>query len=133
MSVFQEVIADADLPVTIAAGVPETVVGEAPFNGTMTEAGVIPEAALVASDTLTRTLTLYNRGQAGAGTTVMATLATTTASGNWTAGDKKLMTLSAVAGALNFVSGDVFEIVETVASTGTVRPASKFIARGIHS
>jgi hypothetical protein len=92
MSVFQEVIADADLPVTIAAGVPETVVGEAPFNGTMTEAGVIPEAALVASDTLTRTLTLYNRGQAGAGTTVMATLATTTASGNWTAGDKKLMT-----------------------------------------
>jgi hypothetical protein len=133
MSVFQEVIADADLPVTVAAGVPETVVGEAPFNGTLTEAGVIPEAALTAADATARTLTLYNRGQAGAGTTVMATLTTTLAGGNWVAGDKKLFTLSAVAGALNFVLGDVFEIVETVLSTGTVRPASKFIARGIHS
>jgi hypothetical protein len=132
MSVFTEVVAAADLPVTTAAGVPETIIGEAPFDGTNNEIGIIPEAALVAADATARTLTCYNRGQAGAGVTVVGTLTTTLAGGNWVAGDKKLFTLSAVAGALNFVQGDVFEIVETVLSTGTVRPESQVIMRGTH-
>lgn len=132
MSVFTEVVAAADLPVTIAAGVPETVIGEAPFDGTITEIGIIPEANLTAADATARTLTAYNRGQAGAGTTVVGTLVTNLAGGNWTAGDKKLFTLSVVANALNFTAGDTFEIVETVASTGTIRPESQVIIRGTH-
>lgn len=132
MSVFTEIIARADLPVTIAAGVPETVIGEAPFDATVTEIGIVPEAALVAADATARTLTVFNRGQAGAGTTVIGTLVTNLAGGNWVAGDKKLFTLSAVANALNVAQGDVLECVETVLSTGTVRPEAQLTVVGTH-
>lgn len=132
MSVFTQVLARADLPVTIAAGVPETVLGESPFDATVTEVSIIPEAALTAADATARTLTVYNRGQAGLGTTVVATLVTNLAGGNWVAGDKKLFTLSVVAGALTLAAGDVLECVETVASTGTVRPESQLNVWGTH-
>lgn len=132
MSVFTQVLARADLPVTIAAGVPETTLGEAPFNATVTEVSIIPEAALTAADATARTLTVYNRGQAGAGTTVIATLVTNLAGASWVAGDKKLFTLTATAADLAVTAGDVFECVETVASTGTVRPESQLTVFGIH-
>lgn len=131
MSVFTQVLARADLPVTIAAGVPETALGEAPFDATVTEVSIIPEANMTGATATARTLTVYNRGQAGAGTTVVATLAFITGV-DLVAGDKKLLTLSAVAGALTVTAGDVFECVETVASTGTVRPESQLTVWGTH-
>ena len=131
MSVFTQVIAQADLPATAAASsVPETALGEARMKATVTEVAVISEAALTAADATARTLTLYNRGQAGAGTTVVATLVTNVAGGNWVANDKKLFTLSAVAGALNVESGDTLEIVETVAGAGTARGQCEITVRG---
>src|SRR5678810_813840 len=75
MSVFVREVAKADLPVTTAAGVPETVLGEAQFDGTVTEVTIVAEAAMTGATATARTLTVYNRGQAGAGTTVIATLA----------------------------------------------------------
>lgn len=131
MSVFTQLLARADLPVTIAAGVPETVLGEAPFDALITEVSIIPEAAMTGATATARTMTIYNRGQAGAGTLVVATLAFITGV-DLVAGDKKLFTLSAVANALNVLAGDVLECVETVASTGTVRPESQLNVWGTH-
>lgn len=131
MSVFTRVLARADLPVTIAAGVPETTLGEAPADALITEVSIIAEAAMTGATATARTLTVYNRGQAGAGTTVVATLAFITGV-DLVANDKKLLTLSAVANALNVAAGDVLECVETVASTGTVRPAAQLTVSGTY-
>jgi hypothetical protein len=131
MSVFQQVIAQADLPVTIAAGVPETTLGAAQGDYLITEISVISEAAMTGATSTARTLTVFNRGQAGAGTTQVATLAFITGV-DLVANAKKLLTLSAVAGALNVAAGDVLECVETVASTGTVRPEAVMTVLGTH-
>lgn len=131
MSVFTQILARADLPVTIAAGVPETTLGEAPFDATVTEVSIVAEAAMTGATATARTLTVYNRGQAGAGTTVVATLAFITGV-DLVANDKKNLTLSAVAGALTLTAGDVLECVETVASTGTVRPEAQLTVWGTH-
>lgn len=131
MSVFTQILARADLPVTIAAGVPETTLGEAPFDATITEVSIVAEANMTGATATARTLTVYNRGQAGAGTTVVATLAFITGV-DLVANDKKALTLSAVAGALNLTAGDVLECVETVASTGTVRPEAQLTVWGTH-
>lgn len=130
MSVFVQEVFKADLVASIAAGVPETTLGEAQFDGTLTEVAVIAEAALTAADATARTLTVFNRGQAGAGTTVVATLVTNLAGGNWVANDEKLFTLTATVADRNFTAGDVFECVETVASTGTARSTAQVVGRG---
>jgi hypothetical protein len=130
MSVFVREIAKADVPAAIAAGVPETVIGEAQFDCTVTEVTIVSESALTAADATARTLTLYNRGQAGAGTTVVATLVTNLAGGNWTANDEKAFTLTATVADRNLAAGDVLELVETVASTGTARGESQVVVRG---
>jgi len=134
MSVFIQEVARADLAPTAAANsVPETTLGEAPFAGTVVEATIISEAALTAADATARTLTLYNRGQTGAGTTVVATLVTNLAGGNWVANDEKAMVLSATPANLVFAKGDVFEIVETVAGAGTARAQTEVVVRGTRS
>lgn len=132
MSVFTPLIVEADLAAAGAAVVPETPLGESPFDATVTEVSIVPEAALVAADATARTLTVYNRGQAGAGVVVVATLVTNLAGGNWTANDKKLFALSATPANLTVVAGDTFECVETVAGAGTARPVSVLQMRGTH-
>jgi hypothetical protein len=132
MSVFTQVIAQADLASAIAAGVPETTLGECPNDATVTEISIVSEAALTAADATARTLTVYNRGQAGAGTTVLGTLVTNVAGGNWVANDKKLFTLTATVADRNVAAGDVLECVETVASTGTARATSQLTVWGTH-
>lgn len=131
MSAFTQVIVRADLPATAAAGsTPETPLGEVRGDWTVTEVSIVSEAALTAADATARTLTIYNRGQAGAGTTVVATLVTNLAGGNWVANDKKLFTLSAVAGATTLADGDALECVETVAGAGTARANSQILVAG---
>lgn len=132
MSVFVQPITRADLPAAAAAAVPETPLGEVRGDWTVTEVSIVSEAALTAADATARTLTIFNRGQTGAGTTVVATLVTNTTTGNWVANDKKLFTLSAVAGALNLADGDALECVETVLSTGTARANCQLGVYGTH-
>ena len=130
MSVFTPVLAEADLVAAIAAAVPETTLGEVQMAATVTEVSIVSEAALTAADATARTLTLFNRGQAGVGTTVVATLVTNLAGGSWVANDEKLFTLSATPANLVVAQGDVLEVVETVASTGTARGTAKVVVRG---
>lgn len=130
MSVFTPILCQADHDAQGTAGTTESfIVGEAAFEGNVTEVAIFPEAALTAADTNTRTFTLYNRGQDGTGTEVLATLVTNLAGGNWVAADKKLMTLGAAADR-DVEQGDVLEMVETVAGTGATHPQLQVVVRG---
>lgn len=131
MSIFVQEVVRGDLAPTAAAGsTPSHVLGEAQFDGVVTEATLISEAALTAADATARTLTIYNRGQDGSGTTVVATLVTNLAGGNWTANDEIPFTLTATAADREFSAGDVFECVETVAGAGTARAHVEVVVRG---
>lgn len=133
MSVFTPVIVQADLPPTAAANsVPETPLGEAPNDATVTNVYVVSEAALTADNTNNRTLSVFNRGQNGAGTLLVATLQTNVAGGNWVANDRKDFVLSATPANLVVNALDTFECVETIAGTGVVRSACEITVRGTH-
>jgi hypothetical protein len=94
----------------------DQVIGEASHAATVTEATLIPEAAVAANATNYRTFRVLNRGQAGAGTTVVASLATDTNS--LVAFDEKALTLSGTAANLVVAEGDVLVADETTAGTG---------------
>ena len=129
-SAFSEILCQADHPAQGTAATTEAfVVGECNFEGNVTEIGILPEAALTAADTNTRTFTFFNRGLTGAGTDVIGTLVTSVAGGNWVAADKKLATLGAAAD-LDVEQGDVIECVETVAGTGATHPQFQVVIRG---
>lgn len=112
---------ETTIPALGAAVAGDQTLGEAPFAGTVTAVSFIPEAAITGNTTNTRTLTLVNKGQAGAGSTVVATLAFI-ATVDGVAFDEKPFTLSVVANATTVVAGDVLAVVETVAGTGLANP-----------
>jgi hypothetical protein len=114
----------ATIPALGAAVAGDQTVGEAPFAGTVTAVTFTPEAAITGDNTNTRTLALHNKGQAGAGTTVVATLAFTTGN-NGVAFDEKAFTLSAVAGATTVAEGDILAVVETVGASGLANPGGR--------
>lgn len=109
---------EASIPAQGTAGtVQDTVIGEVPFAGTVTEVTYIPEAAVTAHATNIRTFRVVNTGQAGAGTTVVASRSTVTSNGQ-AAFDEWTVTLSAVAGATTVAAGDVLIFDETVGASG---------------
>jgi drug/metabolite transporter (DMT)-like permease len=99
----------------------DQLVGEAPFDGVVTSVSYTPKAAITGATATARTFTLINKGQTGVGTTVVATLSYTTGV-NGVAFDEQAFTLSVVAGATAVAAGDILEVSETVASTGTANP-----------
>lgn len=106
----------------------DQVIGEAPFDGTVTAFKIVPEAALTAHGTNYRTFRLVNKGQAGAGTTVVATFATdTVTTDDLAAFDEKAIPLSAVAHATEVVAGDVLAVDETVAASGVAHSGYRAI------
>lgn len=109
------------LPALGAAVAGDQTLGEAPFAGTVTDVSYTPEAAITGDNTNKRTLTLVNKGQSGAGSTVIATLDFVTGV-NGVAFDEKPATLSVVASATVVASGDIIALVETVAGTGLANP-----------
>jgi hypothetical protein len=104
-----------------ANAVPGTIIGEAPEDGTVTSVILTPDATITGATATKRTLTLVNRGQDGAGATVIATLDFTTGT-NAPTGDDVAFTLSGVANATNVNAGDVLAVAEAVTSTGTANP-----------
>lgn len=109
------------LPALGAAVAGDQTLGEAPFAATLTSASITPEAAITGDNTNTRTLTIVNKGAAGVGTTVMATLAFTTGN-NGVAFDEKQFVLSVVANATSVAEGDIIAVVEAVAGSGLANP-----------
>lgn len=95
----------------------DQVLARAPFAGTVTGVSLTPEAAVTGATGTKRTFTLVNKGQAGAGTTVVATLDLITGT-DLVAFDEKDFTLGTGA-AVQVAEGDILAVVETHASTGT--------------
>lgn len=106
----------ANVPAAAAAVDSHLVIAEAPFDGTVAGITITPEASIAGAATDTRTLTVINRGQSGAGNTVVATLALL-AGVNATAFDEKAFTLSGTAANLNVAAGDILEYVSTHSGT----------------
>jgi len=115
---------ETDIPAAGAAATQDTIVGEAPFDGTVTAASILPEAAVTGATATARTFTIINKGQAGVGTTVVATLALITTV-DLVAFDEKDFTLSVVANATTVAKGDVLAVAETVAGAGTAHTGGK--------
>lgn len=95
---------------------------EAPFAGTVTAASIIPATTLTGANTESRTVQVHNRGQAGAGTALVASKAFT-AGVNAPADDETSLTLGA---ALDLVvaEGDILEVTSLhIGATGLAGPA----------
>lgn len=101
-----------------------TIVGECPFAATVAEVTYIAEAALSGADTNSRTLNLYNRGTAGTGTTLVATLALVSGV-NLVDNDEKTITLSATPANLQVAESDVLEWQSLHVGTGIVDPGGR--------
>jgi hypothetical protein len=96
-------------------------VGEAPFDGTVTAATYTPDSTITGAATNNRTISLVNKGQAGTGTTVIATL--TFNNGVNAAGDDETpMTLSGTPANLVVAAGDVLAFNSTHNGTGIADP-----------
>jgi len=104
--------------VTIAASA-ETDMTEAPFAGTVTKVDYVAATAITGADTNSRTVVLVNKGQAGSGTTVVATKAFTNGV-NAAADAPTPVTLSVVAGATT--ANDVLVWQSNAVGTGIVDP-----------
>lgn len=113
------------VPATAATVDYDQTVTESHVVGTVTSVAYTPEAAITGANTDTRTLTLVNKGQAGAGTTVIATLALTSGV-NGVAFDEKALTLSATAADLVVANGDILAFVSTHGgSSGLADPGGR--------
>lgn len=100
----------------------EVVVCTAPWAGTVTAVNYIGDTALSGAATESRTLQLINKGLAGLGTAVAASLALVSGV-NLVAFDAKAITLSATAADLVLVAGDVLSFKSLhIGTTGLADP-----------
>jgi len=113
---------EAAVEAAAAAADLTTVVGEAPFAGTVTAVKYVPKANITGANTESRTVSLINKGQDGNGTTVVATLAMTSGV-NSNDFDEKTIVLSSTAADLVVAAGDVLAWTSVhVGSTGLADP-----------
>ncbi len=104
-----------------AATVSEEPVFRAPFDLTVTAVYFIPNAALAGTATNFATLSVVNKGLAGAGTTAVASLAIDTPTTDDLAdGVPKPITLATATADKEVDAGEVLAIAKTVAGTGAV-------------
>lgn len=99
----------------------------APFDGVITASSVVPTATLTGANTDSRTIQLFNRGQAGAGVLMPASKAFVSGV-NAPIRDETALTLSGTASDLVVAAGDVLEFISLhVGATGLAAP--KMIGR----
>lgn len=106
-------VLEATVPAVTIAATADQVIGEAPKAGRVVSVSYTPEAAVTgAASPDSRTLSLVNKGAAGAGTTTVASLALV-AGVNLVAFDEKAITLTATAADLVVAAGDQLAWVST--------------------
>lgn len=117
---------EATIPAATKEAVQDQVIDEAPFAGTVTAVAIVPEANGTANATNFRTFRVVNKGQGGAGTTVVASLATDTpTTDDLKAFDEKVIPLSGTAADLVVAAGDVLAADETKAAEGLAHSGYK--------
>ena len=116
----------ATVPANTILQTSDQTVAESHVAGVVTAVGYTPEAAITgANSPASRTFTLVNKGQSGAGTTVVATLAMTSGV-NGVAFDESQLTVSSTAADTVVAKGDILVWVSTaVGGTGLVDPGGR--------
>lgn len=104
----------------------KTILGKAPFAGSVVAASFIPNAAITGVDTNTRRIAVENAGSNGAGTTEAAALQFNAAV-NAVAFDEKSLTLAATAANRDFAEGDILVINSTSPGTGLADPGGLYV------
>lgn len=107
--------------VSTAGNSDDTLLGQAPFAGTVTSVLYVPEAAITGAATNHRSVSLVNKGQAGTGTTVVATLAFDNGV-NATANNEVTVPLSGTAANLVIAEGDTLQWRSLAVGTGIADP-----------
>lgn len=111
-------IIQATVPAVTIAATADQVVGEAQNAGRVTAVTYTPEASVTgAASPNSRTFTLINKGQAGAGTAVVATLALTSGV-DLTAFDEKAVTVTGTVADKTLAAGDILVWVSTAVTGG---------------
>ncbi|TXS08237.1 hypothetical protein EAO71_37185 [Streptomyces sp. ms191] len=118
---FVQVIERNVPAVSTAGNDDDTVLGQAPFACTVTSVQYVPEAAITGAATNNRTVSLVNKGQAGSGSTSVASLAFDNGI-NATANDEKTITLSGTAANLVLAAGDTLQWRSIHVGTGITDP-----------
>jgi len=113
------------IPAQTAATDSDQAIARAPYDGSVVGVSLLPEAAVTGATATKRTFTLVNKGQAGAGTTVVATLDLITGT-DLAAFDEKAFTVAADP-ANKVAAGDILAVVETHASTGTAHSGGEVL------
>lgn len=115
------VLEGVDPGVATAGNDDSFIIGEAPFDGTVTGVTFTPEAAITGAATNHRAIRVRNRGADGTGTTVVAELAFDNGV-NAAAFDEKTIPLSATAANLEVNEGDILELFSDAVATGIADP-----------
>jgi len=125
---------EATVPAATKEATQDQVIGEVPFDGTVTSVSIVPEANGTAHAANFRTFSVLNKGAAGSGSTSVAALATdTVTTDDLKAFDEKAVPLSGTAANLEVTAGDILAVVETVAAEGLAHSGYKVqveISRG---
>jgi YD repeat-containing protein len=119
---------EATVPALTILQTADQVIGEVQRAGRVTSVSYTPEAAVTgAASPASRTLTCVNKGQAGAGTTTIATLALV-GGVDLVAFDEKAITLTATVADRVVAAGDELAWVSTaVGGTGLVDPGGHVV------
>src|SRR5690348_11223397 len=110
-----------EVPAVVLGSDQTTEFNEAPYAGTVSAVNFVPVSAITGANTNTRAVSLINKGQAGSGTTVVATLEFDSGV-NATANVPKALTLSGTAANLVVAQGDVLAWQSTHIGTGIADP-----------
>lgn len=103
-----------------------TNLGEPPFAGTVSSVEFVADAAITGAATNHRSVSLVNKGTAGTGTTVVATLAFDNGV-DATAHDAKVITLSGTAANLMVTADDVLQWQSAAVGTGIADPGGAVV------
>lgn len=109
----------------LAVAVDRDYTVEAPYDGVVSGVSYTPVATITGADTNSRTLSVINKGQSGAGTAVAASLALT-AGVNAPAYDEKAVTLSGTPANLVVAAGDVLVFRSLHIGTGIADPGGQY-------
>jgi hypothetical protein len=122
MTAPQQRTIEEGVPAVATAGSSQsTNLADAPYDGTVSYVGYVPAAGVTGANTNTRQVQLVNRGQAGSGTTVVATLSFVSGT-NGVANDEVTVPLSGTAGATTIAAGDVLQWQSNAVGTGQADP-----------
>lgn len=115
-------VVEEGVPAAAAGASDDTLLGQAPFAGTVTTVEYVPEAAITGQATNFRTVSLVNKAQDGTGTAVVATLAFDSGGVTATANNERIIPLSVTPANLVVAAGDTLQWRSVFTGSGLADP-----------